>query len=117
MIDQINQLLHQELSKKARQISGKSTAESTAIAQTTRQGQAATDSNAALLRARLDQLIKSGVVEPPVLVRAGVEYMLQREFGNELANLSSFQEMMDWVTNIILEDPVSEAILADLLKM
>ncbi|WP_322026125.1 hypothetical protein [Burkholderia sp. BCC1977] len=116
MIDQISQLLHHELSRKSRQVAEKVRAESALTGRTRQQEPKAADPNA-VLRARIDHLKQSGVVETPVLIRAAVEYMLKREFGDRLANLSSFQEMTDWVTAVILDDPASRSALADLLKL
>ncbi|MGU7783207.1 hypothetical protein [Burkholderia sp. PU8-34] len=108
ILDQINQILHQELAKKSRRPAAGGLAGLTITGQSKQQNHRSADPHA-VLRSRIGRLIASGTNDTPVLIRAAVEFLLQREFGDQLASTASFQEMTDFVTRALLEDSQSKA--------
>ena len=61
-------------------------------------------------------LMRSGVTDESVLVRAAIEFLLQREFGDHLANTPSLQDITDQVAQTILQDEGARHAFAGTLK-
>lgn len=115
MLDQITQLLHNELSKKSRQLDTSKRPASTARARGSQQQRTLSDPGSAL-RARIEKLTMSGVTDESVLIRSAVEFLLQQEFGGELANSPSFQEVTEQITSVILQNEAFATLLLSALK-
>lgn len=115
ILDQITQLLHQELSKKSAQNNTRPRLGSAVAGNDQQQRQLASDPST-VLRTRIETLMRSGVTDEAVLVRAAVEFLLQREFGTHLANTHSFQEMTDQVSQTLLQDNDATQALSSALK-
>ncbi|HDR9204591.1 hypothetical protein WJ24_26825 [Burkholderia vietnamiensis] len=99
-LDQLTEVLRSELDKKARTRSG--AAGATPAGSTTPKN--GPRSLGETLPAHIDQLLAAGVTDEFQLMRAAVEHVLHRQFGDEQVNDPTFQSIANRVTQAILED-------------
>ncbi|MXN76533.1 hypothetical protein GR157_17545 [Burkholderia sp. 4701] len=99
-LDQLTEILHSELNKKARARPG--VAGATSADSATPRGAARPLGET--LRAHIDKLLAAGVTDEFQLTRAAVEHVLHRQFGDEQVNDPSFQTIASRVTQAIVED-------------
>ncbi|MGF6508017.1 hypothetical protein [Paraburkholderia sp. 32] len=68
------------------------------------------------IRTRIDTLRAAGVDDERQFFRAVVDLLLLREFGEEMANDPSFQQMSEWVSECLSEQLDTRHVLREVIR-
>ncbi|RZF29070.1 hypothetical protein EVC45_14765 [Paraburkholderia sp. UYCP14C] len=114
-LTQAMQLLRQQLAEKQQREERTASGRSAAASMRAGQPLSTAGSLPDAIRVRIDTLRAAGVDDERQFFRAVVNLLLLREFGEEMANDPSFQQMSEWVSGCLSEQLETRHVLREII--